>query len=206
MGAAERRGAMAAWARVKCADARARMAEECPGATDSPAGPSESGAEETENAWRDVDFEMGLYVGESIGVNVDGAQNGTQGGVPVKETREMITNEEFLSWSSFLRPDACTRKPLVRQAQDIIQRGVEPMVGLPCRRRKRGTRSSEARRADAKVRSTNQGTRRGETATVKTVVLMSARVSRAAGLMTAVKVARCPRARRRARRKSCSLE
>eukprot|EP00965_Chrysotila_dentata_P034140 1136503-Pleurochrysis_carterae.AAC.1 len=35
---------------------------------------------------------------------------------------------------------------------------------------------------------------------------MRASVSRAAELRTAVKVARCPRARRRARRKSCSLE
>eukprot|EP00965_Chrysotila_dentata_P212461 6187050-Pleurochrysis_carterae.AAC.6 len=32
-----RRGAMAACARVNCAEERARMAEECPGATNSPA-------------------------------------------------------------------------------------------------------------------------------------------------------------------------
>eukprot|EP00965_Chrysotila_dentata_P171154 5648127-Pleurochrysis_carterae.AAC.1 len=71
---------------------------------------------------------------------------------------------------------------------------------------KRGTRSSKAPRADAKVKSTNHGTGRAGTATAKTVVLMRASVSSAAELRTAVKVARCPRARRRASRKSCSRE
>eukprot|EP00965_Chrysotila_dentata_P169074 5583396-Pleurochrysis_carterae.AAC.2 len=41
---------MAACARVNCAEERARMAEECPVATDSPARPTESGAEGTEDA------------------------------------------------------------------------------------------------------------------------------------------------------------
>eukprot|EP00965_Chrysotila_dentata_P017469 580673-Pleurochrysis_carterae.AAC.2 len=50
MGTVATRGAMAACARVKCADERAQMAEECTGATDSPARPSESGAEGTEDA------------------------------------------------------------------------------------------------------------------------------------------------------------
>eukprot|EP00965_Chrysotila_dentata_P030993 1032089-Pleurochrysis_carterae.AAC.1 len=65
---------------------------------------------------------------------------------------------------------------------------------------------SEVPRADAKVRSTNQGTGRWGTDTVKTVVLISAILSSAAELRTASKAARCPRARRRARRNSCSLE
>eukprot|EP00965_Chrysotila_dentata_P027815 924144-Pleurochrysis_carterae.AAC.3 len=51
MGTEARRGAMAACTRVNCADEkRARMAGECPGATDSPARPSESGAEGTKDA------------------------------------------------------------------------------------------------------------------------------------------------------------
>eukprot|EP00965_Chrysotila_dentata_P001008 32971-Pleurochrysis_carterae.AAC.1 len=75
-----------------------------------------------------------------------------------------------------------------------------------CKNLKRGTRSSEAPKADAKVRSTSHGTGRAGTATAKTVVLTRASVSSAAELRTAVKVARCPRARRRARRKSCSRE
>eukprot|EP00965_Chrysotila_dentata_P052454 1740233-Pleurochrysis_carterae.AAC.1 len=76
-----------------------------------------------------------------------------------------------------------------------------------CNNAKRGTRSSEAPRADTKVRSTNHGTGRAGTATARTVVLtIRASVSSAAELRTAVKVARCPRARRRARRKSCSRE
>eukprot|EP00965_Chrysotila_dentata_P115288 3810903-Pleurochrysis_carterae.AAC.1 len=41
---------MAACARVNCAEEIARMAEECPGATDSPARPSESGADGPEDA------------------------------------------------------------------------------------------------------------------------------------------------------------
>eukprot|EP00965_Chrysotila_dentata_P033960 1130962-Pleurochrysis_carterae.AAC.1 len=49
---------MAACARVKCAEKRARMAEACPGATDSSARPSESGAEETEDvSFAGVSFE-----------------------------------------------------------------------------------------------------------------------------------------------------
>eukprot|EP00965_Chrysotila_dentata_P050300 1666494-Pleurochrysis_carterae.AAC.1 len=36
MGTDARRGAMAACARVNCAEERARVAEECPGATESP--------------------------------------------------------------------------------------------------------------------------------------------------------------------------
>eukprot|EP00965_Chrysotila_dentata_P019343 643489-Pleurochrysis_carterae.AAC.2 len=50
MGTAASKGAMAACARVKCAEERARMADECPGATASPARPSESGAEEAGEA------------------------------------------------------------------------------------------------------------------------------------------------------------
>eukprot|EP00965_Chrysotila_dentata_P199915 6179662-Pleurochrysis_carterae.AAC.1 len=69
-----------------------------------------------------------------------------------------------------------------------------------------GTRSLDEPKAAVKVRSENHGTGRAGTATVKTVVLMRASVSRAAELRTAVKVARCLRAKRRARRKSCSLE
>eukprot|EP00965_Chrysotila_dentata_P086009 2838510-Pleurochrysis_carterae.AAC.2 len=56
-----------------------------------------------------------------------------------------------------------------------------------CMSVKRGTRSSEAPRADARVRSTNYGTGRAGTATAKTVVLMRASVSSAAELRTAVK-------------------
>eukprot|EP00965_Chrysotila_dentata_P109401 3615262-Pleurochrysis_carterae.AAC.1 len=41
---------MAACARVNCAEERARMAEECPGAKESPARPSESGAEGPKDA------------------------------------------------------------------------------------------------------------------------------------------------------------
>eukprot|EP00965_Chrysotila_dentata_P223144 6193405-Pleurochrysis_carterae.AAC.2 len=50
IGTAVSRGAMAACARVKCAEERAQMAHECPGATASPARPSESGADETADA------------------------------------------------------------------------------------------------------------------------------------------------------------
>eukprot|EP00965_Chrysotila_dentata_P231362 6198313-Pleurochrysis_carterae.AAC.3 len=50
MGTEARRGTMAACARMNCAEKRAQMAKECPGATDSPARPSESGAEGTEDA------------------------------------------------------------------------------------------------------------------------------------------------------------
>eukprot|EP00965_Chrysotila_dentata_P014946 494489-Pleurochrysis_carterae.AAC.1 len=50
MGTDARRGAIAACARMNCAEERARMAEECPGATDSPARPSESGADGPEDA------------------------------------------------------------------------------------------------------------------------------------------------------------
>eukprot|EP00965_Chrysotila_dentata_P107303 3544498-Pleurochrysis_carterae.AAC.5 len=82
-----------------------------------------------------------------------------------------------------------------------------PVVLQVMQERKEGrTRSSEASRADTKVRSTNQATGRGGTATMKTVVLTSARVSSSTELRTAVKVERCPRTRWRARGKSCSLE
>eukprot|EP00965_Chrysotila_dentata_P221414 6192369-Pleurochrysis_carterae.AAC.2 len=70
----------------------------------------------------------------------------------------------------------------------------------------RGTRSSDNPRAAAKERSANHGTGRAGTATVKTVMSISASVSKAAELKTALKATRCPRARRRARTKSCSLE
>eukprot|EP00965_Chrysotila_dentata_P143550 4743171-Pleurochrysis_carterae.AAC.1 len=60
--------------------------------------------------------------------------------------------------------------------------------------------------AAAKVRSTNHGTGRAGMVSAKTVVLIRLSVSRALESSTAVKVARYPRARRRARKKSCSLE
>eukprot|EP00965_Chrysotila_dentata_P181766 6000639-Pleurochrysis_carterae.AAC.1 len=50
MGTSASRGAIAACAQVKCAEERARMADECPGATASPARPSWSGAEEAAEA------------------------------------------------------------------------------------------------------------------------------------------------------------
>eukprot|EP00965_Chrysotila_dentata_P030047 1000300-Pleurochrysis_carterae.AAC.1 len=50
MGTDARRGATAACACVNCAEERARMAEECPGATNSPARPSELGADGPEDA------------------------------------------------------------------------------------------------------------------------------------------------------------
>eukprot|EP00965_Chrysotila_dentata_P055890 1853415-Pleurochrysis_carterae.AAC.1 len=50
-----------------------------------------------------------------------------------------------------------------------------------------GDRSSDASRADAKVRSTNHGTGRAGTTMAKTVVLMRMSVSSAAELRTAVK-------------------
>eukprot|EP00965_Chrysotila_dentata_P099959 3302624-Pleurochrysis_carterae.AAC.4 len=50
IGRAASRSAMAPCARVKNADTRARMADECPGAADSATRPSESAAEGTEAA------------------------------------------------------------------------------------------------------------------------------------------------------------
>eukprot|EP00965_Chrysotila_dentata_P078235 2578983-Pleurochrysis_carterae.AAC.1 len=50
LGTTARRGAMAACARVNCAEEKARMAEECPGATHPAVRPFKSAAEETEEA------------------------------------------------------------------------------------------------------------------------------------------------------------
>eukprot|EP00965_Chrysotila_dentata_P223143 6193405-Pleurochrysis_carterae.AAC.1 len=147
----------------------------------------------------------------------------------------MLPSEELLGRSGLLCPDSCKQKPLVRQAQDVVRRGVRPMARRPlsrgqvgqgggqqkrgvdriiggteaektlhgplmafgdgrerstgsrellcgpgerccrsCMSVERGTRSSEALRADVKLRSTNHGTGRAGTATVKTVVLLRA--------------------------------
>eukprot|EP00965_Chrysotila_dentata_P145377 4801434-Pleurochrysis_carterae.AAC.1 len=67
--------------------------------------------------------------------------------------------------------------------------------------------SRELLRDQSVLQIMQEGERRhARTATVKTVVLISRSVSKAAELRTAVKGARCPRAKRRARRKCCSRE
>eukprot|EP00965_Chrysotila_dentata_P084453 2788622-Pleurochrysis_carterae.AAC.1 len=65
------------------------------------------------------------------------------------------------------------REALAAVSCCIVQRSCRS-----CKNVKRGTRSSEAPRGDAKVRSTNHGTERAGTATAKTAVLMRALQSR----------------------------
>eukprot|EP00965_Chrysotila_dentata_P178294 5888823-Pleurochrysis_carterae.AAC.2 len=72
-----------------------------------------------------------------------------------------------------------------------------------CEERNKVVRGPEG---SCKCKIHNHGTGRAGTATAKTVLFIRLTVSRAAESSTAAKAARYPRARRRARRKSCSLE
>eukprot|EP00965_Chrysotila_dentata_P147341 4864118-Pleurochrysis_carterae.AAC.1 len=173
MGTAVSKGTMAACARVKCAEERARMADECPGAAASPARPSESGAEEAAEAdflassasrralsagrrmlvvgpapslertggtkagqgggtrRRDVNVQEGFHVREGVSIDVVGTQDGAQSGVAIEEARKMLPNEELFGRGGRLRPDSCKRQLLVRQAQDVVRRCIQPMTQLP---------------------------------------------------------------------------